>query len=345
MQAVVPGTNGGTTTFRYDPFGRRIQKSGPLGTTNYLYDGMGLLEEVDSSGNVLARYVQSAGIDDVLAQARSITSYYQQDVLGSVTSLSNSTGALANTYTYDAFGKLTASTGALANPVRYTGREFDQETGIYEYRARYFDQQIGRFISEDPIGFSGGSLNLYGYVFESPTNLVDPFGLQGYSQYFNPWQFPGWVNSAEDVVQEFWNFATGTGSPRRDFGPNSSEVHDLQYSSGISRAREYYARCGVGRSVSGGHKFGLQGVKDSGFNPTLQFAGSYDWTISPTANGTVRYAVTDYKTMHSFAYHLLPSWSRDPFGWGWSLPFGTTEQTYHWTELAPSKSGRGCGCN
>ena len=58
VQAVVPGTNGGTTTFRYDPFGRRIQKSGPLGTTNYLYDGRDLVEEIDSSGNVLARYTQ-----------------------------------------------------------------------------------------------------------------------------------------------------------------------------------------------------------------------------------------------------------------------------------------------
>jgi uncharacterized protein RhaS with RHS repeats len=55
-QAVVPGTNGGTTTFKYDPFGRRIQKSGPLGTTNYLYDGARLIEEADSSGNILARY-------------------------------------------------------------------------------------------------------------------------------------------------------------------------------------------------------------------------------------------------------------------------------------------------
>jgi YD repeat-containing protein len=57
-QAVVPGTGGGTTTFKYDLFGRRIQKSGPLGTTNYLYDGMAaganVIEEVDSSGNLAA---------------------------------------------------------------------------------------------------------------------------------------------------------------------------------------------------------------------------------------------------------------------------------------------------
>jgi len=65
-QAVNPGV--GTTTFRYDPFGRRIQKSGPLGTTNYLYSGPNLLEEVDQSGNVLARYTRTKRIDEALAR-------------------------------------------------------------------------------------------------------------------------------------------------------------------------------------------------------------------------------------------------------------------------------------
>ncbi len=66
-QAVVPGTNGGTTTFKYDPFGRRIQKSGPLGTTNYLDDGDNLLEEVDNNGNVLARYTVTRSPDEQLS--------------------------------------------------------------------------------------------------------------------------------------------------------------------------------------------------------------------------------------------------------------------------------------
>jgi YD repeat-containing protein len=70
VQAMVSGQNGGTTTFKYDPFGRRIQKSGPLGTTNYLYDGKALLEEFDTSANVLARYIRSKGIDKPLAQLR-----------------------------------------------------------------------------------------------------------------------------------------------------------------------------------------------------------------------------------------------------------------------------------
>jgi len=189
-QAVVPGTNGGTTTFKYDPFGRRIQKSGPLGTTNYLYDGFNAVEDVDNSGNVLARYAQDHAVDQPLSELRSgTTSDYELDGIGSVTSLSNSTGALANTYTYDSFGKLSSPTGTLTNPFQYTGRDFDTETGLFYYRARYYDPVAGRFISEDPIG-SGGGINAYAYVGNDPTILVDPFGLDK-----GPWHPPKGVHT------------------------------------------------------------------------------------------------------------------------------------------------------
>ena len=65
----------GTYAFKYDPFGRRIQKSSPLGTTNYLYDGYNATEEVDNSGNILARFTQGA-IDDPFAELRSTTTSY-----------------------------------------------------------------------------------------------------------------------------------------------------------------------------------------------------------------------------------------------------------------------------
>lgn len=176
-QVVNPGV--GTTTFRYDPFGRRIQKSGALGTTNYLYDGDGdnVLEEVDNTGNVLARYTQQLDTDVPLSELRSgLTSYYEQDDLSSVTSLSNSAGALASTYTYDSYGNLTSSTGTITNPFQYTGRDNDLETGLYYYRARYFDPKVGRFISEDPLGIRD-NLNMYAYVHNNPVNFDDPFGL------------------------------------------------------------------------------------------------------------------------------------------------------------------------
>lgn len=148
-----------------------------MGTTNYLYDGKNIIEEVDNSANVLASHVHSGRIDEWLAELRSgDTSYYEPDALGSPTSLSSSAGSLSNTYSYDSFGKLIASTGTITNPFGYTGREFDAETGIYYYRARYYDPAVGRFISEDPIRFAGSS-DFYGYTQNRPTNATDPTGL------------------------------------------------------------------------------------------------------------------------------------------------------------------------
>jgi len=104
--------------------------------------------------------------------------------------VSNSAGALANTYTFDSYGKLTASTGTITNPFQYTAREFDAETGTYEYRARYYDPSTGRFLSEDPLKFGSG-VNFYAYVGNSPINLLDPSGLQaGWWNGVVNWLFP-----------------------------------------------------------------------------------------------------------------------------------------------------------
>ncbi|MGB8323369.1 MAG: RHS repeat-associated core domain-containing protein, partial [Candidatus Acidiferrum sp.] len=169
--------NGSMVSFKYDPFGRRIYKSSSSATSIYAYDGDNLVEETDGSGVAVARYSQGLNIDEPLAMLRSgTTSYYQADGLGSLSSLSNTSGALANTYTYDSFGNLTASTGSLTNSFRYSGREFDTETSLYYYRARYYDPQTGRFMREDPFGFQAGP-NFYAYTLNQPSNFRDPLGL------------------------------------------------------------------------------------------------------------------------------------------------------------------------
>ena len=110
MTSVTLPGSGGTVSFKYDPFGRRIYKSSSAGTSIYAYDRSNIIEETDSSGAAVARYVQSGLIDEPLAMLRSSsTSYYEADGLGSVTSLSNAAGTLAQTYTFDSFGKQTAS--------------------------------------------------------------------------------------------------------------------------------------------------------------------------------------------------------------------------------------------
>jgi RHS repeat-associated protein len=169
---------GGVVSFKYDPFGRRIQKTSPAGTTAYVYDGDNILEELTgSTGTLSERYTYGPGIDEPLVgQRQPKIFYYEADGLGSVTSLTDPTGAVAATYTYDSFGFMTASTGSATNWYRYTARQFDSDTGLYYYRARYYDPITGRFVNEDPIGSRGG-INFYAYAGNSPTQLGDPYGL------------------------------------------------------------------------------------------------------------------------------------------------------------------------
>jgi RHS repeat-associated protein len=204
----LPGT-GGTLAFKYDGLGRRIQKAFTQGstttTTNYLYDQNNAVADVDQNGNVLARYAATQNIDEPLAELRSsTTSYYSQDGLGSVTSLTTSAGVLGNTYTYDSFGKLIASSGSIANRLQYTAREVDAETGLYFYRARYYDPTIGKFIEEDPLGFASG-INFYRYVDNRPTNFTDPYGwcpCVGAGHAHDPTYYAALGQSADPIVND-----------------------------------------------------------------------------------------------------------------------------------------------
>lgn len=115
-------------------------------------------------------------IDEPLAMQRGTTTdYFEADGLGSITSMSSSAGALANTYTYDSFGNVTNSTGSVTNFLEYTGREFDTETGLYFYRHREYSPVDGRFVSEDPYRFRA-DVNFYRYTYNNPVLFKDPFG-------------------------------------------------------------------------------------------------------------------------------------------------------------------------
>ena len=121
--------------------------------------------------------------------------YYHADGLGSITGLSDATGTMVQTYSYDAFGNVTVfGSGNVAQPFAFTGREYDAETSMYFYRARYYDPQAGRFVTKDPIGFAGGDVNLSTYVQNDPINSVDPngFAKQNQNTTYEPCKKPDW---------------------------------------------------------------------------------------------------------------------------------------------------------
>jgi RHS repeat-associated protein len=160
--------------FAYDPLGRRVEKVAAGVTTTYTYEGEDILREV--RGGITLKYVHGDRTDEPLAKedGSGALTYYHVDGLGSVVKLTNVTGAVTLTRQYDGWGNL--ESGANEPGFAFTGREWDPETGLYYYRARYYSAIAGRFLSEDPIGYYGG-LNLYGYVDGNPANLRDPRGL------------------------------------------------------------------------------------------------------------------------------------------------------------------------
>ncbi|MBI3377424.1 MAG: RHS repeat protein [Nitrospirae bacterium] len=177
IQLLTP--NSQLITYTYDPFGRRLEKNVNGTIKSYLYDNEDILAEYDGSGVLTTKYTHGPGIDEPLAMERAGQSYYYHaDGLGSIKTITDSTGKVVQKYEYNSFGRITYQLSqTFIQPYTFTGREFDPETGLYYYRGRYYYPSRGRFISKDPIGFGGGDVNLYRYVGNNPVNFVDPEGL------------------------------------------------------------------------------------------------------------------------------------------------------------------------
>ena len=172
----------GTEVYDYDPMDHRIGRSGgQLGNRSYFLEGEHLESVYDGAGNLKEKYFRGSSIDELVAAWMEDTDgktkpyLFHHDNVNNVTAVSGHNGGTTQAITYSAFGQTQSSTGASPNRLKYTGRE-DDGSGLYYYRARYYDPLIGRFISEDPIGFASGDMSFYVYAGNNPVNANDPSG-------------------------------------------------------------------------------------------------------------------------------------------------------------------------
>ncbi|HEY9286291.1 MAG TPA: RHS repeat-associated core domain-containing protein, partial [Pyrinomonadaceae bacterium] len=169
--------DGRTVNYAYDALGRRASRTAGGVTTNFLYDGDDVVLDRNGDGTTV-EYLNGLETDEKLQQASAATGplYFIQDHLDSVVALTDASGGVVERMQYEAFGE---SAGSSLTRYGYTGRERDPLTGLLYYRARWYDPNQGRFISEDPIGYDGGGANFYAYVNNDPVNFNDPLGMQG----------------------------------------------------------------------------------------------------------------------------------------------------------------------
>jgi RHS repeat-associated protein len=155
-------------SFGYDAYGRRSNKT-TSGSTSFVYRGINPVQEISGT----TTNVWSGGTDEFFKRGNDTL---LQDALGSTIAVVDGSGVVQTQYTYEPFGKTTVTGAANSNPYQFTGRENDGVAGLYFHRARYFSPALGRFISQDPIGFRGG-INLYAYANNAPIDFADACGL------------------------------------------------------------------------------------------------------------------------------------------------------------------------
>jgi len=177
-------TKFGNHTFDYDANGIRFKKN----NITYSLDGDKILKETDGTNTITYYY----GVNGIVGlNYNGVDYYYRKNIQGDVVEIYTASGTLAASYIYDAWGNHlvlnaygagnTSSTFiGNVNPIRYRGYYFDRETGLYYLQTRYYDPEIGRFISPDSLDYLDpetlGGINLYAYCNNNPVMYADPSG-------------------------------------------------------------------------------------------------------------------------------------------------------------------------
>ncbi|XVO90118.1 RHS repeat-associated core domain-containing protein [Pseudomonas palleroniana] len=172
--------NGQTAHYRYDPFGRRISKTVDDTTTEFFWQGDKLIAEHHAERHRSYLYEPDSFRPLVLLEGfgpkETKPYHYQLDHLGTPQELTDNEGEIVWSAHYRAYGEIARlDVGKIDNPLRFQGQYFDAESGLHYNRHRYYNPDIGRYLTPDPVKLAGG-INAYQYV-PNPTGWVDPLGL------------------------------------------------------------------------------------------------------------------------------------------------------------------------
>ncbi|HEX4980968.1 MAG TPA: RHS repeat-associated core domain-containing protein, partial [Ilumatobacteraceae bacterium] len=165
--------DGTSTTFKYDPLGRRVEINEPGNISRYVFDDETVAATYDGTNALVATFTYD-GVTHTshLEMTRGTERFfYLVDALGSTTALTALDGTIANSYTYDAFG-VEARTGTVPNPFTFTGQLAHDRSGLILFPERVYDPTLGRFLTQDPVY----NINPYPYVENDPINMLDPTG-------------------------------------------------------------------------------------------------------------------------------------------------------------------------
>ncbi|ELQ06953.1 putative Rhs protein, partial [Pseudomonas fluorescens BRIP34879] len=169
--------NGQIAHYRYDPFGRRISKTVDGVTTEFFWQGDKLIAEHHADRHRSYLYepdtFRPLALLEGFGPDATKPYHYQLDHLGTPQELTAANGEIVWSAHYRAYGHISRlDVGKIDNPLRFQGQYFDQESGLHYNRHRYYNPDVGRYLTPDPVKLAGG-INAYQYV-PNPTGWVDP---------------------------------------------------------------------------------------------------------------------------------------------------------------------------
>jgi RHS repeat-associated protein len=180
--------------YKYDIFGRRLQKNVNGAITNFFWENDTMTYELNEQYQPIRKYITGLGMDDYEGHLEysEVTDWsahifnpqynppwytYMRDQVGTVYKVyDHRNHSIADSRAYDSFGNLVSQTGTTKTPLGFQGKYYDQESGLNYFYHRYYNPAIGRFTSEDPLGFFVSD-NFYNFVENNSVNNTDPFGL------------------------------------------------------------------------------------------------------------------------------------------------------------------------